>query len=67
MHKSFFKRLSAQTVDDKIKVRNNEKKTINFFKRFYNKYFTERYDLLSSDKDKIVKFAQFYINVNVIL
>lgn len=53
-----FKRIITETLENKIKVRNNEKKTINFFKRFYNKYFTERYDLLSSDKDKIVKFAQ---------
>lgn len=53
-----FNRIITETLENKIKVRNNEKKTINPFKRFYNKYFTDRYDLLSSDKDKIIKFAQ---------
>lgn len=53
-----FKSLITETLENKIKVRNNEKKTINVFKRFYNTYFTDRYDLLSSDKSKILKFAQ---------
>lgn len=53
-----FNRIITETLENKIKVRNNEKKTINPFKRFYNKYFTDRYDLLSSDKDKIIKFAK---------
>lgn len=53
-----FNKIITETLENKIKVRNNEKRTINFFKKLYNKYFTERYDLLSSDKDKIIKFAQ---------
>ncbi len=53
-----FNKIITETLENKIKVRNNEKRTIKFFKKLYNKYFTERYDLLSSDKDKIIKFAQ---------
>ncbi len=53
-----FNNIITETLENKINVRNNEKRTINFVKRFYNRYFTERYDLLSSDKSKIIKFAQ---------
>lgn len=53
-----FKKLITQTLENKIKVRNNEKRTTNIFKRFYNKYFTDRYDLISSDKTKVIKFAE---------
>lgn len=53
-----FKNTIITTLNNKINSRNNEKHTINIFKRIYNKLFTKRYVLLNNDKTKVEKFAQ---------
>ncbi len=55
---SEFKKIILTTLENKIKARANEIKNKNIFKRFYNKLFTRRYDLLSSDKAKVLAFAE---------
>ena len=52
-----FKKIINSTLENKIKSRKNEKKTINIFSRIYNKLFTTRYHLLNESEDKILKFA----------
>ena len=55
---SHFQDTILTTLDNKINARNNEKRTINIFKRLYNKFFTTRYALLVNDKNKIYAFAE---------
>ena len=56
--KENFKKIITSTLENKIKARKNEKRTINILKKIYNILFTHRYDLLSSDKSKIIAFAR---------
>lgn len=46
------------TLENKINSRMNEKQTSNIFKRTWNKFFSKRYTLLSTDKAKILAFAE---------
>lgn len=46
------------TLENKINARNNEKKTINIFKKLYNTFFSKRYALNGNNKDKLLAFAQ---------
>ncbi len=45
------------TLKNKIESRAHEKSNINIFKRLYYIFFTERYEVLSSKKDKVMIFA----------
>lgn len=53
-----FKKTIITSLENKITSRNNEKNTINIFKKLYNKIFTKRYTLLHGDKDKKIIFAE---------
>lgn len=53
-----FNRVIKTTLENKIRSRKSEKRTANFFKRAWNKLFTQRYTLLSADKAKILTFAE---------
>lgn len=53
-----FEELIVKTLKNKIESRNNEKKTINIFKRLYNSIFTNRYSILNDNIEKIEEFAK---------
>ncbi len=53
-----FQKFVISTLQNKIEARSNEKNTINFLKKIYNKIFTQRYTLLRGNKDKIIEFAR---------
>lgn len=53
-----FSRVIKTTLENKIKSRKTEKKTVNIFKRTWNKLFTQRYALLSADKTRVLTFAE---------
>ena len=53
-----FREVVLSTLENKMKARNNEKRTINTFKKLYNLLFTERYAVVSTDKAKILAFAE---------
>ena len=53
-----FTDIITTTLKNKIKARKDEKNTINIFTKLYNKFFTHRYDLLSDDESKLLKFAK---------
>lgn len=53
-----FKNTIISSLENKITARNNEQNTINVFKKIYNKFFTKRYTLLHSNKEKILTFAE---------
>lgn len=53
-----FREVVLSTLENKMKARNNEKRTINPFKKLYNLLFTERYAVISTDKAKILAFAE---------
>ncbi len=53
-----FKKVILTTLENTINSRKNDKKTSNIFSRLYKKIFTERYQLLSNDEKKILKFAE---------
>ena len=53
-----FKNVVLTTLQNTINSRKNETKTTNIFNRFYKKIFTEKYQILSNDESKIVKFAE---------
>lgn len=53
-----FRNTVITSLENKITSRNNEKQTINIFKKLYNKFFTRRYNLLKCEKNKIIKFAE---------
>ena len=53
-----FSRVIKTTLENKIKSRKTEKKTVNIFKRTWNKLFTQRYALLSADKARVLTFAE---------
>lgn len=53
-----YREVILSTLENKIKSRNNEKRTIGLFKKLYNLLFTERYSLISADKSKVLAFAE---------
>ncbi len=53
-----FQNAIKTTLENKITSRKNEKQTANFFKRTWNRLFTQRYALLTTDKAKILTFAE---------
>ena len=54
-----FEDIIIKTLKNKIESRNNERKTINIFKRLYNSIFTNRYSILNDKIDKIEEFAKY--------
>lgn len=53
-----FREVILSTLENKMRARNSEKRTINPLKKLYNLLFTERYSLVSTDKAKVLAFAE---------
>ena len=53
-----FKRAILTSLQNTINSRKNEKNTANIFSRIYKIIFTDKYQLLSNDEEKIMKFAE---------
>ena len=53
-----FKNVILTTLENTINSRKNDKKTSSIFKRLYKRIFTDKYQLLCNDEEKIMKFAE---------
>ena len=53
-----FKNVVLTTLQNTINSRKNETNTSNIFNRYYKKIFTGKYQILSNDESKILKFAE---------